>query len=54
MYFDGEKIKDIKYSLDAISTIIILSAIPTLFLGIYWQPVAKWVESSLVFFAQVI
>lgn len=54
MYFDGEKTKDIKYSLDAISTVIILSAIPTLFLGIYWQPVAKWVESSLVLFAQVI
>ncbi|MFL2983413.1 MAG: NADH-quinone oxidoreductase subunit N [Candidatus Neomarinimicrobiota bacterium] len=54
MYFDGDRIESIIMPPKMITGLIILMAIPSIFFGIYWEPIANWIESSLVFFVQTI
>ena len=37
-----------------LSGMLLVTAVPTLILGIYWVPIAEWIQSSLVFFIQTI
>jgi len=54
MYFEGEKKESILYPPRVLSAMLIITAIPTIFLGLYWSPVADWIKNSLVFFIQTI
>jgi len=54
MYFSGKKIELIKTPGLVMSTMLLVTGVPSLILGIYWVPLAEWVQSSLVFFIQTI
>ncbi len=54
MYFEGEKKESILYPPRVLSAMLIITAVPTIFLGLYWSPVADWIKNSLVFFIQTI
>jgi len=54
MYFEGERKEKILFPSRVITGMLVFTAIPTLILGIYWVPVADWIEKSLVFFIQTI
>ena len=54
MYFEGDR-KDSLLSPPKVFTgVIFATAVPTLVLGIYWAPIAEWIQHSLVFFIQTI
>ena len=54
MFFEGSK-KDVIIQPEfAMSILLLITATPTILLGIYWSPLADWVESSLIFFIQTI
>jgi NADH-quinone oxidoreductase subunit N len=54
MFFEGVR-SDIKHNPPkAITILLMVTAIPTLLLGIYWLPISEWVSSSLNFFIQTI
>lgn len=54
MYFSGKKIQVLKSPGIVMSTMLLVTGIPSLVLGIYWVPLTKWVQNSLVFFIQTI
>tara|TARA_S200000501_G_C20427227_1_gene570649 strand:- start:422 stop:586 length:165 start_codon:yes stop_codon:yes gene_type:complete len=54
MYFDGERKDAILMPPKMITSLIVLMAIPSIVFGVYWEPLANWIESSLVFFIQTI
>jgi len=54
MYFEGEKKESILYPPRVLSAVLIITAVPTIFLGLYWSPIADWITNSLVFFIQTI
>ena len=54
MYFDGERKDSLLFPPRVLSGMLLVTAIPTLVLGIYWVPIAEWIQSSLVFFIQTI
>tara|TARA_B100000214_G_C23961734_1_gene625615 strand:- start:129 stop:1577 length:1449 start_codon:yes stop_codon:yes gene_type:complete len=54
MYFEGERVNKHIFPSSIMTSMLILTAIPTLIFGIYWVPIAKWVKHSLVFFIQTI
>tara|TARA_B100001250_G_scaffold292467_1_gene254114 strand:+ start:287 stop:1786 length:1500 start_codon:yes stop_codon:yes gene_type:complete len=54
MYFEGEKNETISFPSKIITGMLVLTALPTLFLGIYWVPITDWIDRSLVFFIQTI
>ena len=54
MYFDGERKDAILIPPKMITSLIVLMAIPSIVFGVYWEPLANWIESSLVFFIQTI
>ena len=54
MYFDGERKDSLLFPPRVLSGMLLVTAIPTLILGIYWVPIAEWIQSSLVFFIQTI
>mgnify|MGYP001209671605 CR=1 FL=1 len=54
MFFEGSK-KDVIIQPEfAMSILLLITAAPTILLGIYWSPLADWVENSLIFFIQTI
>jgi NADH-quinone oxidoreductase subunit N len=54
MFLEGEKSDSIQLPSRAIMGLLLATAIPTLILGIYWQPVINWVENSFHFFVQIL
>ena len=54
MYFDGERSDEISFPSRALTGALIVTALPSLILGIYWNPVANWIQNSLVFFTQTL
>ena len=54
MYFDGERSDVISFPSSALTGALIVTALPSLILGIYWNPVANWIQNSLVFFTQTL
>jgi NADH-quinone oxidoreductase subunit N len=54
MYFEGERKDLIVNPSGVITGMLLATSIPSLLLGIYWLPVANWIEKSLVFFIQTI
>ena len=54
MYFEGERKDLIVNPSGVITGMLLATSIPSLLFGIYWLPVANWIEKSLVFFIQTI
>ena len=54
MFFEGEKSETIFQPPKIMAGMLIVTALPTLLLGIYWVPIADWVQRSLVFFIQTL
>ena len=54
MYFDGEKNETLLNPPVMIMVMLLLTAVPTLIFGIYWAPLAGWIQNSLVFYLQTI
>ena len=54
MFFEGDK-NDVILQPDFVMlSMLIITAVPSVLLGIYWSPLASWVKNSLVFFIQTI
>ena len=54
MYFDGKRNDEISLPSTTLTGALVVTAFPTLLLGIYWNPVSNWIENSLVFFIQTL
>ncbi|MBL7013962.1 MAG: NADH-quinone oxidoreductase subunit N [Candidatus Marinimicrobia bacterium] len=54
MYLEGAKSDIIESPNQPILGLLLATSVPSLFLGIYWQPVIKWVENSFHFFTQIL
>ena len=54
MYFSGVRQDVITKPGTIMGTMLFLTALPTLILGIYWVPLTTWVENSLKFFIQIL
>ena len=53
MFLGGKRIDVITYPPSMIFGLMIFTAVPSLLLGLYWNPLASWVKDSLVFYTQV-
>ena len=54
MYFDGDKNETLLNPPVMIMVMLLITAVPTLIFGIYWAPLAGWIQNSLVFYLQTI
>ena len=54
MFLDGDKKDVILHPELPMFAMLMITAIPSLILGLYWSPLAAWVKSSLVFYIQTI
>ena len=54
MYFDGDKSETLLNPPVMIIVMLLLTAVPTLLFGVYWAPLAGWIQNSLVFYLQTI
>ena len=54
MYFDGDRKDSLVSPPKVLTGMLLVTAVPTMLLGIYWVPLAQWIQKSLVFFIQTI
>jgi len=54
MFLEGERKDMILHPPTIMGVMLLATAIPTVILGIYWAPVADWVQNSLSFFIQIL
>lgn len=52
MFLSGKRSDKLYYPPSLMLGLIIFTAVPSLVLGLYWNPLAKWVKESLVFYSQ--
>ena len=53
MFLGGKRSDVITYPPSTMFGLMIFTAVPSLLLGLYWNPLASWVKDSLVFYTQV-
>ena len=53
MFLGGKRSDLITYPPSTMFGLMIFTAVPSLLLGLYWNPLASWVKDSLVFYIQV-
>ena len=53
MFLGGKRSDVITYPPSTMFGLMIFTAIPSLLLGLYWNPLASWVKDSLVFYTQI-
>ena len=53
MFLGGKRSDVITYPPSTMFGLMIFTAVPSLLLGLYWNPLASWVKDSLVFYIQV-
>jgi NADH-quinone oxidoreductase subunit N len=53
MFLGGKRSDTLSYPPSLMFGLIVFTAIPSLLLGLYWNPLASWVKDSLVFYTQV-
>ena len=53
MFLGGKRSDVITYPPSTMFGLMIFTAVPSLLLGLYWNPLASWVKDSLVFYSQV-
>jgi len=54
MFLEGERKDTILQPPTVMAGMLLATAIPTVILGIYWTPVANWIQNSLTFFIQTL
>ena len=54
MYFKGERNNELLLPSRILTGMLIVTSLPSLLLGIYWTPIANWIQNSLVFFIQIV
>lgn len=54
MFLEGERSETILQPPTVLATMLLITAIPSVLLGIYWTPIADWVQNSLTFFIQTL
>ena len=54
MYFEGERNNELLLPSRILMGMLIVTSLPSLLLGIYWTPIANWIQNSLVFFIQIV
>ncbi len=54
MYFDGERNDKTLLPSKVLTGMLVVTAFPSLLFGIYWNPIADWIQNSLIFFIQII
>jgi NADH-quinone oxidoreductase subunit N len=54
MFLEGERSETILQPPTIMAGMLLATAIPTVILGIYWTPVADWIQNSLTFFIQTL
>ena len=54
MFLEGERSETILQPPAVMMGMLLLTAIPTVLFGIYWSPIANWIQHSLTFFIQTI
>jgi len=54
MFLEGERKDTILQPPTVMAGMLLATAIPTVILGIYWTPVADWIQNSLTFFVQTL
>ena len=54
MFLGGKRSDVITYPPSTMFGLMIFTAVPSLLLGLYWNPLASWVKDSLVFYTQVL
>jgi NADH-quinone oxidoreductase subunit N len=54
MFLDGKRSDKIIQPPAPMFGLLLVSAIPSLFLGVYWNPLISWVKESLVFYTQTL
>lgn len=52
MFLSGKRSEKLSYPPSLMLGLIIFTAVPSLVLGLYWNPLANWVKESLVFYSQ--
>ena len=52
MYFEGKSNEIITHPPAVMSTMLLLTAVPSVLFGIYWKPIVIWIHNSLSFFIQ--
>ena len=52
MYLSGERSENISYPSKPIFGLLIITALPSLLLGLYFNPLVSWIKNSLVFYTQ--
>ena len=53
MFLGGKRSDVITYPPSTMFGLMIFTAVPSILLGLYWNPLASWVKDSLVFYTQV-
>ena len=53
MFLGGKRSDVITYPPSTMFGLMIFTSVPSLLLGLYWNPLASWVKDSLVFYTQV-
>ena len=53
MFLGGKRSDVITYPPSTMFGLMIFTAVPSLLLGLYWNPLASWVKDSIVFYTQV-
>ncbi len=54
MFLEGERSDEIVQPPATMFGLLIVTAVPSLLLGLYWNPLVNWVKDSLVFYTQTI
>ena len=54
MFLEGERSDEIVHPPATMFGLLIVTAVPSLLLGLYWNPLVNWVKDSLVFYTQTL
>ena len=54
MFLEGERSDEIIQPPAPLFGLLILTAVPSLLLGLYWNPLVTWVKDSLIFYTQTL
>ena len=52
--FEGERSDEIIQPPAPLFGLLIVTAVPSLLLGLYWNPLVTWVKDSLIFYTQTL
>ena len=54
MFLDGKRSDKVIQPPVTMFGLLVVTAVPSLFLGLYWNPLISWVKESLVFYTQTL